>query len=102
MLVELTFFAFLHFLFFHLFTIPAAGRGGGNEVVVVVLGARASYTLSVHDISVTITTAPNCLHGTQILAFQHFLQVRAGTAGLSMIVSPGHKAVKALWVRSKR
>lgn len=92
-LLELLFFLFLHFLPFlrHRFA-------GADGAAVFVL----RRTLGVHDVPVTVHAAPNSLHGAQTLALQHFLEVGAGAAGLAVTVSPGHEAVKALWVRRER
>lgn len=54
--------------------------------------------MSVHDVSVTTDATPNSLNGAQALALQHLLQVGAGAAGLSVVMSPGHQTVEALCV----
>lgn len=46
----------------------------------------------------TVNATPNGLNGTPALALQHLLQVGAGAAGLSVVVSPGHQAVEALGI----
>lgn len=97
-------FILLHFLFFLLWhnsiTTTTPRRATAYAQCVARIGD--SGALSVHDVSVTIHTTPDSLYRTQALALQHLLQVGAGAAGLSVMVSPGHQTTEALWVWGKR